>query len=431
MAGYIAIDTETTGLPKSRQDASPDNISSWNQCRVLSLAIVKYSSRGRELDHFYELVYPDTFQVAATEIHGITEEDAKTKGKPFEEVYAKLVEYIKKCPVVVGHNLKFDMDVILSEAYRRGLDVTPLLDVRRICTLDLAKKRFMRPMKLTVLYKELTGKDFEGAHNALCDTRACGEVFPMLMGDGRVYKDLSVKKVIIKASEVAAAIGLNQFKKPQEVLEEMWKKVSPQTFHGQTKEDVALATINTSETLQKVLKHTETMTTGDVKNNLKNLFAVIEGETSITDESLQQVKDHVRKVMYTNHGIRSEDVTADLDENKLERDETFYSHDICIIRGTTYQIVGRVDRMQRLDDGSKMVVEIKNRANGLFHKVRDYENVQVQAYLQMTGIKYGRLVEQFGNTRKQYLIEKNDEYWENDVIPKLENFCKNFHSSIV
>lgn len=430
MAGYLVIDTETTGLPKSRQDASPDNISSWNQCRVLSLAIVKYSSRGRELDHFYELVYPDTFQVAATEIHGITENDAKTKGKPFNDVYAALIEHAKKCPVIIGHNLKFDMDVIMSEAYRRGLDVTPLLHVRRICTLDLAKKRFMRPMKLTVLYKELTGKDLEGAHNALCDTRACGEVYPMLCDDGRVYKDIAAKKVIIKASEVAAAIGLNQFKKPQEVLEEMWKKVSPETFHGKTKEDIAMETIKASHALTKVLECTETMVVGDVKNNLKNLFDAIDQETTVKDVNLQQVKDHVRKVMYTNHGIRAEDVTADLDENKLERDETFYSYDICKIRGTTYQIVGRVDRMQRMDDGSKMVVEIKNRTNGLFNKVRDYENVQVQTYLQMTGIKFGRLVEQYGTLRKHYIIEKNDEYWENDVIPKLENFCKYFHSSI-
>jgi len=43
-------------------------------------------------------------------------------------------------------------------------------------------------------------------------------------------------------------------------------------------------------------------------------------------------------------------------------------------------------------------------------------------------IKYCRLVEQFNDERKGYLIEKNDEKWETTVVPKLRNFCEIFHS---
>ena len=39
---------------------------------MLTLAFVKYSSRGRELGSYHGTVYPDTFDVAATHVHGIT-----------------------------------------------------------------------------------------------------------------------------------------------------------------------------------------------------------------------------------------------------------------------------------------------------------------------------------------------------------------------
>jgi hypothetical protein len=104
---------------------------------------------------------------------------------------------------------------------------------------------------------------------------------------------------------------------------------------------------------------------------------------------------------------------------------------ICEIEGTVYKVVGRVDRIQLNEDGTKTLVEIKNRANKLFGRVRDYENVQCQTYLQMLKtIRYCRLVEQYNDEKKGYLIEKDDEKWETTILPKLQNFCEHFHSMV-
>jgi hypothetical protein len=66
--------------------------------------------------------------------------------------------------------------------------------------------------------------------------------------------------------------------------------------------------------------------------------------------------------------------------------------------------VGRVDRIQTNEDGSRMLVEIKNRANGFFNKVRDYEEVQCRVYLEMLGdVEYCRLVETYEGESKSYL----------------------------
>jgi len=43
-------------------------------------------------------------------------------------------------------------------------------------------------------------------------------------------------------------------------------------------------------------------------------------------------------------------------------------------------------------------------------------------------IKYCRLIEQFNNERKGYLIEKDDEKWNGEITPKLQNFCEHLHS---
>ena len=62
---YIAWDTETTGLPMGYKKATPENTHLFDKCRMLTLAFVKYSSKGRELSSYHGLVYPDTFDVPA------------------------------------------------------------------------------------------------------------------------------------------------------------------------------------------------------------------------------------------------------------------------------------------------------------------------------------------------------------------------------
>ena len=60
-------------------------------------------------------------------------------------------------------------------------------------------------------------------------------------------------RVVLKASEIAAILGKNQYKPRQEVLDELWKKYSPETFTGKTKRDKAEASLALSDEAQGVL----------------------------------------------------------------------------------------------------------------------------------------------------------------------------------
>jgi hypothetical protein len=241
--------------------------------------------------------------------------------------------------------------------------------------------------------------------------------------------------VIIGASSVASAIGKSQFKRQPDLISDLWKKYSPQTFKGQTLEEEALLVLNSLETTKKILNEAENFksnTSDDVKQETRKLFHQIE-HSGLLPQDMLKAKEHIRKTLATNHGTRNEGKTAKLDKlaAKLTEDDTYYTYDICEIEGTLYQVVGRVDRVQNNEDGSRILVEIKNRANGFFNRVRDYEEIQCQTYMQMMrDIDFCRLVETYNGESKSYLIQKNDEMWTSEIVPKLQNFCEHFHSML-
>jgi DNA polymerase III epsilon subunit-like protein len=381
------------------------------------------------------MVYPEGFEISpgSVAIHGITEEMAKSKGRSFVQVFADFMTFIgPRTKTLVAHNAKFDTSVLQSEMLRHDIDLSLIDDLNFRCTLELYRERFLKPIRLGVLYEEIFGEQFENAHNSLADCIACGRVYPYVIGHERELKPIGVPKVIIGASSVASAIGIG-FKKQPELIEELWKRYSPQTFEGKTKEDKALEILMWNTSTKKILEDAENFkseNSADVAQKTRAVYHQIE-HSGLSAEDMVIAKDHLRKTLYTNHGTRNEYKTADADHAKLVEDDTFYTHDICTIEGTLYQIVGRIDRLQMNEDGSRTLVEIKNRTKALFNRVRDYEEVQCQTYLQMLGdIRYCRLVEHFNDERKGYLIEKNDEKWKGDILPKLQNFCELFHSNL-
>jgi DNA polymerase III epsilon subunit-like protein len=427
---FISIDTETTGLPTSRAKPTTKNISHYDSCRMISIAVVEFNSLGKEVDSWHAIIRPDNFKVDATHIHGITQEHAEKEGRPFMDIYYILAGLLYLCPDVVGHNLQFDLNVIKSEFIRCGLDDGLMDSINPICTLKLYRQIFLKPIKLVALYKGLFNKELEGAHDALNDARAAGEAYTILKEDPRVYKALPHKRITIKASEVAACMGLSNFRKPADVIDDLWKKVSPETFEGQTRDEVNLAALAQSVEAQATLKAAlieNPESSDEVQTILKRVQEMVSTDEKLSPRQKSQVNDHMRKMIYTTHGINSEDKTADLDEAELFTDETFYKWTIAVIEGTEYQVVGRIDRYQKKADGTKVLVEIKNRTKALFNKVRDYEFVQVLTYLHMMELGEARLIEQFNNERKSYDINFDPVYWQTEVIPKMENFCKTFH----
>ena len=320
----------------------------------------------------------------------------------------------------------------MSECYRRGFSVEPFKKVNFVCTLKMTLKTFLKPRKLIYIYADLTGKEFENAHNALADSRACGEVYHILHNYKRVLKPLGIKKIKLKASDVASMIDKNRFCKPDEIVMNLWCKYSPDTFDGQTKEQIAIEAINSSNTASELLADAQKFVSKDsaaVEQKYRAVSNQLISKTSLTDKEKTAANDYIRKTLYTNHGTRHEDTTAKLNQDYIT-DDTYYTYTVCVIEGTEYEIVGRIDRLIKDEMGDLTLVEIKNRAKCLFKNVREYEEIQCQTYMEMLNIESCRLVEQYNSDTCTHLLKRDKDGWQKEILPKLKNFCEHFHSQL-
>jgi len=243
-------------------------------------------------------------------------------------------------------------------------------------------------------------------------------------------------KVVIKASEVAACIGLNPFKPASEVTDELWKKYWPETFKGMTKREEAHASLAKSETAQKILGRAVAFKAKDsteAHSNYEKAKKDIENDTTLDSADREKVIEHLRSRCYTSHGTRSEDRTADkvADETgtTLVKDNSFYTLPLLETEdGTKFYVTGKIDRIEIAPDGSKTLVEIKNRTRCLFGSLREYENVQIQVYLRMLGLVRAKLIEQYNNQTGTIEVIRDEEIWDNVIWAGLLDFAIDLHA---
>lgn len=238
-------------------------------------------------------------------------------------------------------------------------------------------------------------------------------------------------RIILKASDVAAIIGRNKYKSRKEILDNLWKKYSPDTFTGKTKDEKVRETLALSSEAQNILTKAveiKAKDSSDVIKIFQKAQEAINFDSKLDQSQKNEIIDHVRSAIYTTHGIRSEDVTSDLVEKtsnmKLVRDDSFYFHDVCSVGEMDFVVCGKIDRIEETLDGKKVLVEIKNRTNRIFGHVVEYEMIQVQTYLQMLGLVHARLIEQHNARILIHDITRDEEMWDNEIQPGLEAFCQ-------
>jgi len=245
---------------------------------------------------------------------------------------------------------------------------------------------------------------------------------------------LNMSRIVIKASDVAAIIGQNKFKPCEDVFNDMWKKYSPQNFNSKTKLDVAKESMNKSDTAEQIVESArakKAKNSTEVQITFKEAELKIKNDPKLSPTDKQNVIDHLKSQVFTVHGTRNEDETADKTGLQLKKDNTFYSLYIATHDDRDYVVIGRVDRIETLPDGSQILVEIKNRTNKLFRKVYPSEYVQVQVYLDMLNLEKAKLIEQYNDEINIMEVTRDKEFFETEVMPKLEDFCFQFSRVIL
>ena len=184
---FLIFDTETTGLPLLK-DAPLTNFENWP--RMVQLAWQLHDELGNFVEAQNHIVRPDGFEIPinAKMVHGISTEYALETGKPLGEVLDLFLESAKKAKYLVGHNIRFDLNVLGCEFLRnRGENPLPNWKTIDTCTEKTAEfckipggthgsGRYKYP-KLVDFHRLLFGENFSSAHNASADVEATARVF--------------------------------------------------------------------------------------------------------------------------------------------------------------------------------------------------------------------------------------------------------------
>lgn len=185
----IVLDTETTGLPNFRASSGdPD------QPHICQIGAMLFDCGGRVKAELNLLVKPDGWVIPeeATAIHGISQEDAEQYGISLKGAMGLLWRLIAAADVMVAHNLSFDFFLLRIAAKRAALSEPKDWKIDKFCTMkamvDVCKipptekmlasgfTNYKSP-NLQEAYKHFHGQEFEGAHDAMADVRACRDVY--------------------------------------------------------------------------------------------------------------------------------------------------------------------------------------------------------------------------------------------------------------
>lgn len=197
---HIGIDTETNGLPEMlsyKKFYSPKDIYKYNGSRIVQLAYVVYNNdMTKQLIEKNYLIKPNGFINMNTDFHGITYEKAIKEGREIKDVLLEFIvdieNYSKHYEVnLFGHNIDFDVCVVLSELYRLNYnkEATFLSTIKTRCTMELSRnvvkkeiilqngKKVIKDPSLKEAYLFFIKEDIKNQHDALCDIKNTSKIY--------------------------------------------------------------------------------------------------------------------------------------------------------------------------------------------------------------------------------------------------------------
>lgn len=178
MSLILFYDTETTGLPLFKEPSEhPD------QPRIVQIAATLVDEETRKTVQSIDLIIkPEGYEIPEemTAIHGIDTAFALAYGVPFVQtmsVFLHLWDGQKR----VAYNESFDARIVRIAQHRLGaseknLDEWKLAPAE--CAMKMAQKHIGgKYPKLKDAYRHFIGEDFENAHSAMADVKACMAVY--------------------------------------------------------------------------------------------------------------------------------------------------------------------------------------------------------------------------------------------------------------
>ena len=156
----------------------------------------------------------------------------------------------------------------------------------------------------------------------------------------------------------------------------MWKRHSPETFLGQTRQEKQQIALDNSPSIVKSVVYAsmkyKSQDSQDAQYQAAKTEAIIASNPNMSEADKAAVTEMMRSRVSMSFGTRAESKTAtkvEIEENiVLIADSKTYKYDLCQVENTQFIISGKVDRVEEVG-GELYLVEIKNRMNRLFLEV--------------------------------------------------------------
>ena len=347
---YVIFDTETTGLPRNWNAPLSDS-DNWPRC--VQIAWQLHASDGRMISHDDFIVTPDGFDIPfeSEKVHGISTALAKRDGVHINLVVESFLAVVDQADFLVGHNLKFDLNIMGAELLRLGKENTladkAILDTcteetALLCELPGGRGGKFKLPTLGELYTFLFRDTFEEAHNATADVEATSRVFLELIRQNKFTQNelqQSVQEVQKTFVDVVSPVGL----KHRNLHKEAAALQSPQTPENNVVE-------STVETLPFCHLHTHTQ------------FSVLQSTISV-QQLVEQAADmnmsaiaitDIGNLMGAFHFVKA----VDQYNKSLEENE---GKPLKSIIGVTLNVCKNHQDRSHRDDGHQIVFLAKNK----------------------------------------------------------------------
>jgi DNA polymerase-3 subunit epsilon len=164
------FDLETTGLDL-------------REARIVTACALEIDQDGAVVGKNFEWLADPGIEIpaAASNVHGVTTEIARAKGRAAKEVVAELVAtlngFFAKGVPVVAYNAPYDFTILHFEALRHGLE--PIADPHPVIdplVLDKFVDTYRSGKRTLEVAARTYGVSLDDAHNATADAIAAGRV---------------------------------------------------------------------------------------------------------------------------------------------------------------------------------------------------------------------------------------------------------------
>lgn len=252
-----------------------------------------------------------------------------------------------------------------------------------------------------------------------------------------------MKYITITSSNLAKYTGHNTYEKTEKTVNQLLTKCGIEDRYvpkTNTEESLVKLSQEQLQQLKVELQLPDTASLDLVESAIKSQIMSQSYSASLTEEQSKQcidqkVKDkpmlqQVSQGMKQDLRMRRGNIKEQQNLNKIQttkhmkidqRNSKMYTKELYRCDDYVILLRGKVDGQSIGEDGEGIIIESKNRTKQLFKRLRSYEQVQLEAYMFLTGYQKALLTEHYNDTEHCIEYQHNEEFW-HECLQKTIDF---------